>query len=159
MKTWELITAIDEITDVNSSRFDEKKDKVRRINLGKGAKIVFGFKLLENRSLRLVTDISGLPIILLAIRENELWNLIDNYENEDLYKKFPSYLHNLINTIKSEINLSPMPIDSQNKIRIEERIDRINKLLGVLNKVIQFGNKKVIKYMRNKILRLLKQTN
>ncbi len=87
----------------------------------KGATIVFGFRLKENKSFELTTNIEGLPVILLAVSEDVLWNLIDNYEDEALCMRFIIYLSQLINTMQSEIKLSPKPRYPQDQILVGKK--------------------------------------
>lgn len=132
MNSGELIAAIDDVATIGSDRLQQKKDRVININLREGVKITFGFAVSNEGNIELKSDIKGLPIILIAVPENILWNLIDNYENEDLYLNFMKYLYELINIQKSELELSPMSGRREEINLIQTRIKRIESLLRVL---------------------------
>lgn len=131
----EVIAAIDDVADLTSSRFYNKKNEIIKINLESGVKIKYGIGLTgEEKTGEIipVANLYGLPIFYIAIAENILFELVEKFgEYTDKEKmKILDWIVKLIELLISEIELKLgfQRTEYQNQNELRRLNERLNKL-------------------------------
>lgn len=139
-KTGNIVCALDEVCDIHSKRYEEKRQKVLDVNRMGGVKIEYGFQFNpENKKIDL-TPIKNIPLFFLGLNEKSVKDCIKQFGSNN-FQFDQGILTYFIQSLKYQADLlnNVCPKNSE----VSKRISDFQKVLTeIINRYNLQPNKK-----------------
>ena len=101
----QIICAIDEVGDVHSKRYEEKRQKVNDVNRMGGVSIDYGFKMdLENKKI-ILSSLSNIPLFFLGLNELYIKKAVKEFNENEISDFEKNTIIYFIQSLKEQTEL------------------------------------------------------
>lgn len=132
-ETGNIVCALDEVCDIHSKRYEDKRKKVLDVNKMGGAEIEYGFKFdVKDKKISL-TKLSNVPLFLLGLNENYVNNCLKHFGSNDKFNR--DILTFFIQSLKQQADLliNTCPKNSEISKNIANFQKVLDKIIGHYN--------------------------